>query len=108
MICTYPVGNTYSALHYEKDDSTLVVEIKPNLPRVGVIYKKEKPTASYLLKFPSEPKDFQFSILTFDPKETIVIEQNGYYYDQNDLIVSGYWGWEKVGDLLPYDYVPNE
>ncbi len=105
---SYPVANTYSALHYEKDDSTLTVEIKPNLPRVGVLYKKEKPSPAYLLKFPTEPKEFQFSILTFDPQESIVIEQNGYYYDQNDLIVSGYWGWEKVGDLLPYDYEPTK
>lgn len=105
---SYPLANTYSALHYAKDDSTLTVDIKPNLPRVAIIYKKEKPTPSYLLKFPNEPKGFQFSILTFPPDDSIVIEQNGYYYDQNDLLVSGYWGWEKVADLLPYDYTPVE
>ncbi len=43
------------------------------------------------------------------------IEQNGYYFDQNDLVVNAYWSWEKVADLLPYNYgiemtpiVPNE
>ena len=32
------------------------------------------------------------------------IEQNGYHFDQEDLAISAYWTWDKVGDLLPYDY----
>jgi hypothetical protein len=43
-------------------------------------------------------------MLSFRPNESIIIEQNGYFYDQNDLSISGYWGWEKVGEQLPYDY----
>lgn len=35
--------NPFGALNYQKDDSTQIVEIKPNQPRLGVIYLKEKP-----------------------------------------------------------------
>jgi hypothetical protein len=47
----------------------------------------------------------QISILEFP--EYIAIEQNGYYYDQKDILTSGYWSWEKLADLLPYDYDPE-
>ena len=43
-------------------------------------------------------------MLIFKPSEPLIIEQNGYFYDQNNLSISGYWAWEKVADQLPYDY----
>ena len=45
------------------------------------------------------------SISETSPGETIVIEQNGYFYDQADISISGYWTWDKVAQQLPYDYV---
>jgi len=96
--------NPYSALHYTKDDSLNTVEIYPNQPNVAVIFTKEKPSEKYSAAFPGEPREFEFSVLSFVPNETIVIEQNGYFYDQNDLSVSAYWSWSKVADQLPYDY----
>lgn len=101
------LSNPYVALHYTKEDSAQTVEIYPNQPNVAVIFTKEKPAQAYSLAFPDEPKDFEFSVLTFSPNESIVIEQNGYYYDQNDLSVSAYWSWSKVADQLPYDYSPS-
>jgi hypothetical protein len=35
-----------------------------------------------------------------------VIEENGYFFDQKDITTNDYWGFKKVGDMLPYDYVP--
>jgi hypothetical protein len=99
-----PLKDPYKSLNYTKDDSTLLVEIKPNQPRVGVIYLKEKPSDVYSALLPDEPADFQFSVLGFLTKESLGIEQNGYYFDQEDLAISAYWTWDKVGDLLPYDY----
>lgn len=103
-----PLPFEYAALHYKKDSATLTVQVRPDFPRLGVIYKAEKPTAAYLSKFPKEPSLFQFSVLGFTTREPMVIEQNGYYYDQFDLVTSGYWGWEKVADALPYDYKPKK
>ena len=94
----------YGSLDYSKDDSTQTVEIMPNQPNVGILYLAAKPNAVYLSENKNEPKSFRFSILSIKPKESIVIEQNGYYYDQNDITTSGYWTWEKIADQLPYDY----
>ena len=96
----------YAALQYRKDDSTNTVEILPNQNDVGVLYTKEKPAADFVKLNPGEPVDFQFSVLSFLPKQSIIIEQNGYYFEQNELSVSAYWTWDKVADALPYDYVP--
>jgi hypothetical protein len=99
-----PLKDFYGAFNYKKDDSTLLVEVRPNQPRVGVIFFKEKPATKFTSLYPDEPADFQFSIVSFLPGESIGIEQNGYYFEQNDIAVSAYWTWDKMADQLPYDY----
>jgi hypothetical protein len=101
------VKDFYGAINYQKDDSIQVVEIRPNQKEVGVIYTKENPAAGFVRDNPDEPSDFQFSILSFLPGESIIIEQNGYFFEQNDLTIHAYWTWDKVADLLPYDYAGN-
>lgn len=98
--------NYYAALNYIKDDSIQTVEIHPNQLQVGIIYTKEKPALKYMESNPEDPKSFQFSVLSFSPKQKLTIEQNGYYFEQDDIAISEYWTWDKVADLLPYDYYP--
>jgi hypothetical protein len=102
-----PLPNLYGALNYAKDDSTHTVEFHPNQQEVALIYNKEKPEKSYSDLDSSTRKDFQLSTLIFTKGESIVIEQNGYYYDQEDIITNGYLGFKKIGDMLPYDYLPE-
>ncbi len=99
--------NFYAALNYVKNDSLQTVDIRPNQNQVGIIYTKEKPASGYLAENEKEPKDFQFSILTFLPQHSITIEQNGYYFEQNEITTSEYWTWERIADQVPYDYVPG-
>jgi hypothetical protein len=94
----------YGAMNYRKDDSTQTVEIRPNQKDAGIIYTREKPAEDFIQENPDEPSGFQFSVLSFLPGESIIIEQNGYYFEQNDLTIHAYWTWDKVADLLPYDY----
>jgi hypothetical protein len=96
--------NFYEALHFDAADSNSPVRIHPNQPSVGILYKKEKPESSYLKENSKEPSAFQFSLMNFQPGSLITIEQNGYFYEQNDITTSGYWGWTKMADALPYDY----
>lgn len=98
------LNNFYAAINYAKDDSTQTVEILPNQNDVGILFLAAKPTATYLIENTGEPTAFQFSMLNFKSKESIIIEQNGYFYDQNDITTSGYWAWNKVADQLPYDF----
>ena len=100
----FKLKNVYAALNYQKDDSTQIVQIKPNQNKIGIIFTKEKPAAGYLNESKPASKDFQFSILNFTAG-AIVIEQNGYYFEQNDIAISEYWTWDKVADQLPYNYI---
>lgn len=102
-----PLKNLYGALNYSKDDSTNTVEFFPNQNEVAVIYNNAKPEDAYIEQEAPAKKNFQLSTLNFAPGESIVIEQNGYYYDQTDIITNGYLGFKKMGDMLPYDYKPE-
>lgn len=99
-----PVKDPYLALHYTKDDSTNTVEFRPNQPDIVVIYNNAKPQQAYFNFDPKAKKDYQVSTVTVAKGESIVIEQNGYFFEQTDITTNGYWGFEKVGDMLPYDY----
>ncbi len=99
-----PLPNFYGALNYSKDDSTQTVEILPNQNDVVVLYNTQKPEQNYLTANPDEPSKFQLSVLSFVPKESVIIEQNGYYFNQTDITVNQYLGWKKMADMLPYDF----
>jgi len=101
-----PLKNIYGALNYSKDDSTNTVEFKPNQPEIAVIYNKAEPEEAYVKSDPNVKKDFQLSTLTIAPGESIIIEENGYFFDQKDITTNDYWGFKKVGDMLPYNYIP--
>jgi len=101
-----PLRNIYAALNYTKDDSTKTVEFKPNQPEMIVIYKKAKPEENYFEDDSKDKKDYQVSTLNIANGESIVIEENGYFFDQKDITTNDYWGFKKTGDMLPYDYVP--
>jgi hypothetical protein len=78
--------------------------VQPNQQNVVVIYKNEKPEESYLSANPDQPGKFELSVFSFVPKEYIVIEQNGYYFEQTDFTINQYLGWEKMADMLPYNF----
>ena len=104
-----PVKSFYGGLNYTMDESNGILGIIPNQTDVAVLYKNEQPSASYLEANPEAATGFELSVLNFAPNETINIERNGYYYDQNDITFNSYWAWEKVGDMVPYNYnISNE
>jgi hypothetical protein len=96
----------YGAMNLEFLDSLSQAWVTPNQTQVGIIYQKEKPDELYIKDHPEEPTDFQFSTMIFQPQKTLKIEQNGYYFEQNDIVMNGYWSWVKMADILPYDFVP--
>jgi hypothetical protein len=98
------VKDFYGGMNYVKDDSSNIVEILPNQKDVAIIYKNEVPDQLYIDANPDASKKFQLSIVSFLPNESLGIEQNGFYFEQNDITITGYWAWEKVGDMVPYDY----
>ncbi len=104
-VTAVPLKNVYGGMNYAMDDSTQLLSVRPNQKDVAVIYKNERPSSIYLEANPDANPKFELSVLSFYPNNGISIEQNGYYYDQHDITINSYWAWEKVGDMLPYDYV---
>ncbi|MEP7141667.1 MAG: carboxypeptidase-like regulatory domain-containing protein [Ferruginibacter sp.] len=102
------LSDFYRALNYSKDDSTQVVDIVPNQPDIAVLYSNEEPDPGYSAQNEDTTKNFELSVITIAANESIGIEQNGYYFDQNDITITGYWIWDKMGDMVPYDYYPPE
>ena len=81
------------------------VEVNYN-GKLRIIYRNALPDSTYLSesKLPAYLKS-QITIL--DINDGFVIQQNGYFYDQNDVTNIGYWSWEKMAEALPYDYKPG-
>ena len=97
-----PVKNVYDTLYYGALDSTMQIEI--GYPRkISITYTKRKPEPEYLKQF-KLPKNVSIQISYIDMTDAIAIKENGYYYDQKDLINQGYWSWKNLADQLPYDY----
>ena len=99
-----PVKDIYGGMNYSKDDSTLIVEVMPNQKNIAIIYNNARPSAMYLEANPEVSDKFQLSVLSFLPEARIGIEQNGYFFDQNDITINQYLGWKKMADMVPYDF----
>jgi hypothetical protein len=100
----FPLKEFYKPMNYTRDDSSNTVEILPNQKNVAVIYKNEESSPLYVAENPDASSKFQLSVVSFLPNESLDVEQNGFYYEQNDITITGYWAWEKVADMLPYDF----
>jgi hypothetical protein len=103
-LTTKAIENPYDSAHYavgENDD----VEI--NWPgKLRVLYKNALPDKKFLTQY-KLPATLKSQITILDIADAFVIEQNGYFYEQTDLVNTGYWSWQKVADSLPYDYNPE-
>jgi hypothetical protein len=49
----------------------------------------------------------KYQVSTLEFLNGFVISENGFFYEQTEVINSGYWAWKILGDLLPYDYWPE-
>lgn len=97
------IKNPYDTAYYGALDSTGEVEVF--YPRKISVSFKKKPEAEYVAKY-NLPANISFSISYVDILDAIAIRENGYFYNQKDLINQGYWSWKNIADLLPYDYIP--
>ncbi len=72
-----------------------------------VVYVGEKEEPSYLTtSFGTRKPTFQTSVIFLRDKE-IFLEKSGSFFEPLGIVFEGYWGWEKVGDMLPLDYMPE-
>lgn len=88
-------------------DSTTVLVFE-NL--IQVTYKPEKEAAEYLrtiAPFGANPATAgpQTSLI-YLTEPAVTVERNGNFYNPLGVIFEGYWGWEKMAELLPLTYTP--
>jgi len=94
--------NPYDAKWHSVDSGDVQISIKG---RIRVKYKNQPPDQKYLAanKFPLTARE---QISAMDMIDGIIIEENGYFYEQSEVTNMGYWAWKKIAELLPYDYNP--
>lgn len=54
---------------------------------------------------PGSIKMMQTSDIMLVTEDPIVIDANGMFYNPENLLTTGYWGWDKMAGSLPSDYV---
>jgi hypothetical protein len=97
------IKDPYDSAFYLVDSTDTEISLTG---RLRVIYRDEQPEPTYL----SQNKlgsHLKVQISTIDIAGAFVIEENGYFYEQGDVVNTGYWAWEKIADALPYDYWPK-
>jgi hypothetical protein len=94
-----------SLLTANLDSSSLHFHFK-NL--LYIRYLKEPESAEFgKANFRQKQLPFQWSKLSLlNDAEAISIHSNGYYNPVLDLQLEGYMGWEKMAELLPFNYEP--
>ncbi|MBE7173729.1 MAG: carboxypeptidase-like regulatory domain-containing protein [Williamsia sp.] len=103
ILTTLPIKNPYDTLHYiEAENNNIEIDWPGKL---RVLYKHERPARKFLTQY-KLPASMAYQITIMEINDAFVIEENGYFYEQADIVNTGYWSWEKVADLLPYDYNP--
>ncbi|PKK36962.1 hypothetical protein BWI96_08755 [Siphonobacter sp. SORGH_AS_0500] len=71
-----------------------------------VVYVGEKEEPAYVMsqsRHRNRQPTFQTSVFSLRT-ESVLLEENGSILPPLGVMFEGYWGWEKVGDLLPLDY----
>lgn len=73
-----------------------------------VTFKNSKEEEAYVRTFyPVRKASLQRSYVFLTGSKMIAIDINGNYFDPQEFITTGYWGWkEKMANSLPQDYEP--
>ncbi len=94
------ISNLYDSLHYANDSGSVVLDWNGSY---RVSYKPVLPDKRFLTQF-KLPTNTRYQITVLDIANGFIIEENGYFYEQYDVVNTGYWAWKKLAELLPYDY----
>lgn len=94
------ITDLYNDQDYMVDSGDAVVNWSG---RYRISYKNVLPDKQFLADY-KLPANTRYQITVLDIANGFVIEKNGYFYEQYDVVNTGYWAWKKLAELLPYDY----
>jgi hypothetical protein len=95
------IKNLYDSSIYKMDSNTVEVDWDG---RYRVSYKNVLPDKKFLEEF-KLPSNTRAQVTLLDVSGGFFIEENGYFFEQYDVVNTGYWAWKKIAESLPYDYV---
>ncbi|MEO8583949.1 MAG: hypothetical protein ABI415_09150, partial [Flavitalea sp.] len=95
------ISNLYDSSLYVLDSNTVTVNWNG---RYRISYKRVTPDNKFLDEF-KLPLNTHMQVTLLDVNDSFVVEENGFFYEQSDVVNTGYWAWKKLAELLPYDYV---
>ena len=95
------IENLYDSSIYISDSGSVDVNWKG---RYRISYKSVLPDKKFLEEF-KLPANTRMQVTILDIADGFVVEQNGYFYEQYEVINTGYWAWKKLAELVPYDFV---
>jgi len=76
----------------------------------NVVYTGEKEELAYVQQrspFKPAKPSYQTSVIYLLDK-AVLLEKTGQFNEPLGIIFEGYWSWEKLGDMLPLDYMPTK
>lgn len=77
--------------------------------KLTITYLKESEEIGYSQLLKRTPLKTQTSWMTLEPANSnILIDDKGYIFNPLNLMVFGYWNWEKVAEMVPLDYIPEK
>lgn len=92
---------SYDSIYHRKpDNSGLILHFKNYLQ---VVYKKEKESFEFASKEGHDRGYPQTSLIHLFT-DTVPVDANGNVEMPTDLVYEGYWGWEKVAEMVPLDF----
>ena len=94
------IENLYDSTIYFADSNGVDIDWQG---KYRISYRKVLPDKKFLQEF-KLPAGTNMQVTLLDVSNGFVIEQNGYFYEQYEVINSGYWAWKKLAELLPYNY----
>ena len=98
---SFLVDSDSSSAELTKVQFDNLMQVTYTLEKESVEYRREHSTMnSSTFAAPT-----QTSILRL-VEPHILIEANGNYYNPLGIVFEGYWGWEKMADMLPFTYEP--
>ena len=94
------LGDLYDSTLYQADSNTVVINWDG---RYRISYKSVFPDPEFLKEF-KLPANTRSQVTLLDVNGGFAVERNGYFYEQYDVVNTGYWAWKKLAEALPYDY----
>lgn len=94
------IQSLYDSLQYVSDSGDVLIGWAG---KYRISFKSVLPDKKFLERY-NLPLDTRYQITVLDITDGFVIEENGYFYEQYDVVNTGYWAWKKLAELLPYDY----